>query len=1157
MTTLARELRNELERTVRDARRIAEAGAGKALGELGVGEPKTPPNFTKALEELRSRLRAHGRQLGDKRNQHTNGQETARLRAECAYEHWHRMLFARFLAENALLIEPNTKVAITLEECQQLARERGKDWVDLTSEFAVRMLPQIFRQGDPVLEVTLPPETRSKLEDLLKALPLEVFLADDSLGWVYQFWQADRKKEINDSEGKIGADEIAAVTQFFTDDYMVRFLLHNTLGAWWAAKILSRHPHLATMATSENELRAACAVGGVELTYLRFVREDGARWRPAAGTFNGWPRAAKEITLLDPCMGSGHFLVFALPILVAFRVEEEHLSREQAVEAVLRDNLFGLEIDPRCTQIAAFNLAFAAWRMVGYRLLPPLNLACSGLPPGVSKPEWLKLADRAAATAPVPPERNLFGSRDNLFSRRIKAGIERLYDLFAKAPWLGSLVDPRVGEAPLAEATFKELEPVLSPMLAKQRSDEVTEIAVTAQGMAKSSELLGCKFVLVATNVPYLATRRQSKELQDFCTHSYSDSKNDLALIFLSRCVNLIAPGGTLAAIVSQYWLFKSSYENSRRDLLKRLKWDLIARLGTGAFEAISGEVVNVCAGAWTNTKPPEGHMIFGWDLVSVRLLKDKIVQLKSGTLRQALQSQQLSNPQARMLFGAIAIGGALSDLAIAPQGVKTGDDERWRRRFWEIPPGSKDWLYYQSTVRSHTPYGGRHLMLDWRSSGVGMIRPRVHNAALGKKGVAISQSGGLAATIYTGERFDSNVAPIVPRNEELLPALWAYCTSDEYRENVRQIDQSLKVTNVPLLQVPFDAERWARKAKESGGIPEQRSDDPTQWVFHGHPRSSIHPLQVAAARLVSYKWPAELEARTLSSEARSLVADAGALTRHVAVDGIACFSPVKGQSSAAERLGALLAEAFGVQWSAAKLSAFLTEVGFGERTLEDWLRDGFFAQHCDLFQQLPFIWHVWDGRRDGFNALVSYHRLAGSRGEARSTLEKLIYSYLVGWIDLQHDHQKKGVDGADARLAAAMHLKTNLENIFEGESPYDIFARWKPLRDQPIGWEPDIYDGVRVNIRPFINAKPLLARASDACILRVTPRIDWEKDGGKEQLRSREDFPWYWGRAGEPKDFGGGKSFDGNRWNDLHYTNAFKRAAREQNAAPPAKARR
>ena len=257
--------------------------------------------------------------------------------------------------------------------------------------------------------MALPPETRSQLENLLKALPRDVFVADDSLGWVYQYWQADRKDEVNRSEKKIGADELPAVTQLFTEDYMVLFLLHNTLGAWWAGKVLAAKPELASSAKTEDELRAACAVGGVEWTYLRFVRDGDGVWRPAAGAFEGWPRVAKDITLLDPCMGSGHFLVFAFPILVDFRIAEEGLSREGAVDAVLRDNLFGLEIDPRCTQIAAFNLAFAAWRMVGYRLLPRLNLACSGLAIGVTKAEWFRLAEKAVMAADPAARRDLLG----------------------------------------------------------------------------------------------------------------------------------------------------------------------------------------------------------------------------------------------------------------------------------------------------------------------------------------------------------------------------------------------------------------------------------------------------------------------------------------------------------------------------------------------------------------------------------------------------------------------------------------------------------------------------------------------------------------------------------------------------------------------------
>src|SRR5262249_9491396 len=153
------------------------AGARQAIAQLGVGEAESPRRLTAEQRALRTGLRAHGRQLGDRRDPKTGAQATAHLAQECAYEHWHRMLFARFLAETDLLIEPESVVAITLEEVQELAREKGTDWVPLASDYAERMLPQIFRKDDPVLDIALPPETRSELEDLLKALPKAVFEA--------------------------------------------------------------------------------------------------------------------------------------------------------------------------------------------------------------------------------------------------------------------------------------------------------------------------------------------------------------------------------------------------------------------------------------------------------------------------------------------------------------------------------------------------------------------------------------------------------------------------------------------------------------------------------------------------------------------------------------------------------------------------------------------------------------------------------------------------------------------------------------------------------------------------------------------------------------------------------------------------------------------
>ena len=453
-------LRNQLARAIQGARRTSEEGARKALASLAVGDSKPYAGMTETQRRLRRQLRAHGRQLGDRPNGRTGEQETDRLTHETAYEHWHRMLFAWFLAENELLVEPESGVPVSLAECEELARERGEDPWEAAGRWASEMLPEIFRPDDPVLAVQLPPETRQSLQTALAELPPAVFTADDSLGWTYQFWQAERKDAVNQSGVKIGADELPAVTQLFTERYMVLFLLHNTVGAWRAGRILSERPDLAEAAESEDELRDAVrlrAGGGYDFSYLRFVREPAeddeedeptGPWRPAAGAFEGWPRTAAELRVLDPCCGSGHFLVEALNLLVRLRMEEEGLAIGDALRKVLRGNLFGLEIDPRCTQIAAFNVALAAWKMAGDPIeLPPLEIACSGLAPNSTLEEWLDLAHTAAAAGGIPAKRDLLGTEENLLSAAAQETLGELHGLFEQAPVLGSLIDPRASSA--------------------------------------------------------------------------------------------------------------------------------------------------------------------------------------------------------------------------------------------------------------------------------------------------------------------------------------------------------------------------------------------------------------------------------------------------------------------------------------------------------------------------------------------------------------------------------------------------------------------------------------------------------------------------------------------------------------------------------------
>ncbi|WP_020505454.1 Eco57I restriction-modification methylase domain-containing protein [Lamprocystis purpurea] len=1391
---LEKSFRIHLERTVKSARGVAEAAARAALEQLGVGEAAPPAYLDELSRALRRRLRAHGRQLGDALNG-GKAQTIDHLVQEVAYQHWHRMLFARFLADNNLLMYDG--VAVTLPECDELASDEGaKSGWELAGTLAASMLPQIFRPDSPVYELSLPQEHQHKLETLLVNLPPAIFLASDSLGWVYQFWQADTKDQINKSGVKIGADELPSVTQLFTEDYMVDFLLDNTMGAWHAGKVLAANPTLAENAQSEDELRQAVALPGCPWSYLRFVarpcvarpsrsgsafseepdrdglattglsttgldpsslviasgenlphwtcdqavyhvsfrladsvpqakreewiaererlaenakranREltaeeedrirflyseriekfldtghgdclmnhppiaelvagalrhfDGQRyslhawcvmpnhvhviveplpghdlsniihswksftaheinkrlqrrgdvwqhdaynhiirsekeyrfqiayvwenpdkagltdwvaravvarpsvarpsrsgevtrpsrseeltrasrsdseeenqtgtvWLPAC-TFDGWPKTAKELKCLDPCMGSGHFVVAMFERLVALRLAEENLDEASAVATVIRDNLFGLEIDPRCTQLAAFNLALAAWRRVGHCKLPAMNLACSGLAPNTREADWLAMAGD---------------------DEQLRNGMERLYRLFQKAAMLGSLINPRASEGDLLEAGFHELQPLLEKALAQEAADDTAyEMAVTARGVAKAAEILAGQFTLVATNVPYLVSGKQSDSLKDFLVAHFYSGRSDLATAFVLRTVQFCSKGGTAALVTPQNWLFLGSHRNLREELLAKAKWEAVVRLGAGAFETITGEVVNVGLVSFSETLPSKSSSFLGVDVTGQDSVAGKELALRSDPIAHFAQLAQLENPDARVLFEEAGKLKLLSDYVVCHQGLATGDLPRSGARFWEIPRFDPAWIPWQGTVDSTCDHGGRSGALLWEG-GFGQLHAfnEAHKAVrknthlrgvhvVGKSAVVIAQMGRLPATLYSGERYDDNMTVLMPNDSAILPAIWAYCSSKEYGKVVRQRDQSLKVPANTLAKVPFDLAHWQTVAAEKypHGLPKPFSSDPTQWLFDGNvarasrsgsdndpDRDGLATLQVAVARLLGYQWPRQ----TGSSFPDCPALGPDGLERHADQDGIVCIPPVGREASASDRLLNLLAAAYGEAWINETLSQLLAGADHAGKSLETWLRDKFFIQHCKLFHNRPFIWHIWDGLRDGFSTLINYHKLD------YKALESLIYTYLGDWISRQKQDIASHVDGAQERLAAAEALKKKLELILAGEAPYDIFVRWKPLEQHPLGWHPDLNDGVRMNIRPFLTVPDVGKRG--AGVLRDKPNIKWEKDRGSDVPSA----PWY-----ELGLHYGGKA--GDRINDHHLTLAEKRAARD-----------
>ncbi len=245
-------------------------------------------------------------------------------------------------------------------------------------------------------------------------------------------------------------------------------------------------------------------------------------------------------------------------------------------------------------------------------------------------------------------------------------------------------------------------------------------------------------------------------------------------------------------------------------------------------------------------------------------------------------------------------------------------------------------------------------------------------------------------------------------------------------------------------------------------------------------------------ARLLGYSWPDQVP-----DDLDGFVDD----------DGIVCLPSVMGEAPAADRLRELLVAAFDAEDDPVGLvDGLLQDADAGGKGLGWWLENRFFKQHHQLFHKRPFIWHITDGRADGFSVLVNYHKLD------RAGLERLTYTYLGWWIDARRGDVANSVAGSEDRLAAAEDLQDRLKLILEGEPPFDIYVRWKTLAEQPVGWDPDLDDGVRMNIRPIVEAEVLKIENPSG--------IDWTPDRGKNPDGSK-------------------------RLNDLHHTRAEKQAAR------------
>lgn len=499
-------------------------------------------------------------------------------------------------------------------------------------------MPGVFERVGAATELLLPDGLLREggvVERMVSDIP-EADWAEgvEIVGWAYQYYNQERKDEYFASKRKATADDIAPATQLFTPEWIVRYLVENSLGRLWMLNFPG------------SSLRDS-------MEYYIDPGEDHEEDFLRIGS-------PEDVTFCDPCCGSGHILVYAFDLL-ARMYEERGYSRREIPRLVLEKNLTGIEIDRRAGQLASFALTMKACEY-----------------------------DRRFLTRGVRPDVNVlepvrFGEGELAGTDLLLNG-HGLLDTFAHLDEVGSLYVPAEGDLALVDAAIE----------AKRDAADMFSAHAFAelQTMRSELELLSRAFSTAVTNPPYLGNF--NPWMSKWVKENYPNEKSDLCTCFIKRGFKFTHGDGYLAEITMQSWMFLSSFESMRKELLTTRSIVSMAHLGARAFDAIGGEVVSTTAAVFAN-KTQKGAGCY------VRLVDYVGEAEKSTKFREAInnhgcvwfyearQSDFASIPSSPIaywasdgVFGAFSSGKRLRDIAVPKQGLATADNERFLRLWWE-----------------------------------------------------------------------------------------------------------------------------------------------------------------------------------------------------------------------------------------------------------------------------------------------------------------------------------------------------------------------------------------------------------------------------------------------------------------------------------------
>ena len=657
------------------------------------------------------------------------------------------------------------------------------------------------------------------------------------IGWLYQYYNTEPKAAAFAKNGKITKEEIPAVTQLFTPDWIVRYMVENSLGRLW----VEGHPDCGLKENWKYYLEEAQQEPEVQAK-LAEIRKEYAALNP------------EDIKLIDPCMGSGHILVYAFDVLMQI-YESAGYSQRDAAKSILEHNIYGLDIDDRAYQLAYFAVMMKA-RQYNRRILNGEN-SCH-----VYAIQESNSINRAHL--------KYFGAGlDDIEKNAAKMQMEGLLDTLTDAKEYGSILNVESYNWDLlrrfvaAEDTAGQIS--MDSVGVEDTAEQVNRLIDIGETMAR-------KYWVTCTNPPYAGTSNLSANVNNFVKKSYPDSKADLFAVFIERCHQMTSVNGFQAMITQHSWMFLSSFEKLREKMMLTETVNM-AHLGARAFEEIGGEVVQTTAFVRC-ANHVEGYKGTYCRLIEPTSQQGKADMFISGQNQYHVGQISFSkipgvpvaywiSPEVLKLFDERTVGS----IADAKSGMTTTDNTRFLR-LWEEVNCQKIGFGYSNIADTQDmkykwfPFckggdfrrwaGNESFVVNWFNNGE-EIRVAAEGATGGRLvniDCALREclvwtkisSANISLRLKKQGIFFSDAAPGVFTNRETLYYLLALLNTKYANEIIKLINPTLNfvpgaVSSVPVKKDEKNKGKIIEIAEGNVQLSERDWDSfETSWNFKKHP---------------------------------------------------------------------------------------------------------------------------------------------------------------------------------------------------------------------------------------------------------------------------------------------------------------------------------